>query len=66
MLSYGSAYAEVKLGVAQALSGSVAKYGNAIKNGMVLATEEINHKGGVAGNQIKLVIEDEQGKRRSN
>lgn len=64
MLSYGSAYAaEVKLGVAQALSGSAAKYGNAIKNGMVLATEEINHKGGVAGNQIKLVIEDEQGKK---
>lgn len=61
---YSSAHAaDIKLGVAQAISGPAAKYGNAIKNGMVLAAEEINSKGGIAGNKLQLVIEDEQGKK---
>lgn len=55
--------AEIKLGVAQALSGPAAKYGVPIKNGFVLAAEEINARGGISGNKLSLVIEDEQGKK---
>ncbi|MFC0220749.1 branched-chain amino acid transport system substrate-binding protein [Pseudochelatococcus lubricantis] len=55
--------AEVKLGVAAALSGLAAQYGAAIRNGFELAAEEINAAGGVNGNTIKLVVEDEQGKK---
>lgn len=55
--------AEIKLGVASALSGLAAQYGAAIRNGFELAAEEINAAGGVNGNTIKLIVEDEQGKK---
>lgn len=55
--------ADIKIGVAEALTGPAAKYGVAIKNGFTLATEELNAKGGVNGNKLVLLIEDEQGKK---
>ncbi|MGE5467802.1 MAG: ABC transporter substrate-binding protein [Ignavibacteria bacterium] len=55
--------ADVKIGVAEALTGGAAQYGIAIRNGFQLAADEINAKGGVNGNKIQLVIEDEQGKK---
>jgi branched-chain amino acid transport system substrate-binding protein len=55
--------ADIKLGAAEALTGPAAKYGVAIKNGFTLAADEINAKGGVKGNKIALVVEDEQGKK---
>jgi branched-chain amino acid transport system substrate-binding protein len=54
---------EIKIGIAEALTGPVAKYGVPIKNGFVLAAEEINAAGGIKGNKITLVIEDEQAKK---
>lgn len=54
---------EIKLGVAHALSGGAAQYGTTIRNGLVLAAEEINAQGGINGQKIELVIEDEQGKK---
>ena len=54
---------EIKIGVAEALSGGAAQYGLSIRNGFQLAIEEINSAGGVGGNKIALVIEDEQGKK---
>ncbi|WP_343583342.1 ABC transporter substrate-binding protein [Herbaspirillum sp.] len=62
-LSQGVMAADIKLGVAEALTGPAAKYGVAIKNGFTLAAEEVNAKGGVNGNKLALVIEDEQGKK---
>jgi branched-chain amino acid transport system substrate-binding protein len=60
----GSAHAaDIKLGVAEALSGSAAQYGTAIKNGFTLAVDEVNAAGGVNGNKLVMVIEDEQGKK---
>ena len=60
----GSTYAaEIKIGVAEALSGGAAQYGIAIRNGFQVAVDEINAKGGVNGDKIQLVIEDEQGKK---
>jgi len=55
--------ADIKLGVAEALSGGAAQYGVAIRNGFQLAADEINAAGGVNGNKLVLVIEDEQGKK---
>ncbi|MFJ3046432.1 ABC transporter substrate-binding protein [Herbaspirillum chlorophenolicum] len=62
-LSHGVMAADIKLGVAEALTGPAAKYGVAIKNGFTLAAEEVNAKGGVNGSKLALVIEDEQGKK---
>ncbi|WP_295855815.1 ABC transporter substrate-binding protein [uncultured Xylophilus sp.] len=55
--------ADVKIGVAEALSGGAAQYGVAIRNGFQLAADEINAAGGINGDKIALVIEDEQGKK---
>jgi branched-chain amino acid transport system substrate-binding protein len=55
--------ADIKIGVAAALTGPAAKYGVAIKNGFTLAADDINAKGGVNGNKIVLIAEDEQGKK---
>lgn len=55
--------ADLKIGVAEALSGGAAQYGVAIRNGFQLAADEINAAGGVNGEKIVLVVEDEQGKK---
>ena len=54
---------EVKFGVAEALSGPIAQYGVPIRNGFALAAEQINAAGGINGDTIALVVEDEQGKK---
>ncbi len=53
--------ADIKIGVAEALSGGAAQYGIAIRNGFQLAADEINAAGGINGNKIALVVEDERG-----
>ena len=55
--------AEIKIGVAAALTGNAAQYGVPIRKGLELAVGEINGSGGVNGNRLELVIEDEQGKK---
>lgn len=59
----GPAAAQVKIGVAFALSGPIAVYGTPQRNGVQLAADEINAKGGINGQKLVLVIEDEQGKK---
>ena len=61
--AFAASAAEIKIGVAEALSGGAAQYGISIRNGFQMATDEINAAGGVNGNKIDLVIEDEQGKK---
>ena len=56
--SLGVNAADIKIGVAQALSGGGAQYGKAILNGFEMAFEEINAAGGINGDTVKLVIED--------
>jgi branched-chain amino acid transport system substrate-binding protein len=55
--------AEIKIGVAAALTGNAAQYGVPIRKGFELAVREINGSGGVDGTGLELVIEDEQGKK---
>lgn len=55
--------AEIKIGVAEALTGNASQYGTPIRRGFELAAGEINAAGGLAGTQLALVIEDEQGRK---
>lgn len=55
--------AEIKIGAAEALTGNAAQYGAPIRRGFELALGEINGSGGVNGQKIVLVIEDEQGRK---
>lgn len=48
----------IKLGMNMELSGEVAAYGNAEKEGIKLAVDEINEAGGILGKQIELVEKD--------
>jgi branched-chain amino acid transport system substrate-binding protein len=62
-LSPAAHAADIRIGVAEALSGGAAQYGVSIRNGFELAVDEINGAGGINGNRIALVVEDEQGKK---
>jgi branched-chain amino acid transport system substrate-binding protein len=55
--------AEIKIGVAAALTGNAAQYGVPIRKGFDLAVREINGGAGAGGTALGLVIEDEQGKK---
>ena len=54
----GSAAAQIKIGVNQPLTGPVAASGNFVVNGARIAADEINAKGGIKGQKIELVVED--------
>lgn len=56
-LSY-AAGEPVKVGVLHSLSGTMAISEQSIKDIVVMASEEINAKGGVLGRPIQLVVED--------
>ena len=63
-LVVGSAFsADVKIGVAASLTGGGAQYGNSIRNAFQLAAQQINDAGGIKGDKIVLLVEDEQGKK---
>jgi branched-chain amino acid transport system substrate-binding protein len=57
------ASAQIRIGVAEALTGNAAQYGVPIRRGLELAVAEINSGGGINGKKLELVIEDEQGKK---
>lgn len=52
---------EIKIGAILPLTGSFATYGEPVRDGMSLAVKEINSTGGINGNRIRLVIEDDAG-----
>ena len=54
---------EIRIGVAEALTGNAAQYGVPIRRGLELAAGEINGVGGINGKRLQLVVEDEQGKK---
>jgi branched-chain amino acid transport system substrate-binding protein len=55
--------AEIRIGAAEALTGNASQYGGPIRKGFELALGEINGSGGVHGQKLELIIEDEQGKK---
>ncbi len=48
----------IKIGVISPFTGDAASYGEAVKNGAVLAIEDINAHGGIAGKKLEAVYED--------
>ncbi|MCM3117367.1 ABC transporter substrate-binding protein [Neobacillus sp. MER 74] len=48
----------IKVGVNLELSGGVASYGESLENGIDIAVDEINKKGGIKGKKIELVKVD--------
>ncbi len=53
---------DIPVGFYGALTGSEAAFGTATVNGVKIAADEINAAGGVLGRQIRLVVEDDQGR----
>jgi ABC-type branched-subunit amino acid transport system substrate-binding protein len=49
---------EVVIGSILPLSGSLATWGVPERNGLVIAVDEINARGGVAGRKLRLIVED--------
>jgi branched-chain amino acid transport system substrate-binding protein len=49
---------DIKIGVIQPLTGAFAASGNYVADGAKIAADDINARGGVLGNKIALVIED--------
>src|SRR5437879_810788 len=54
--------ATTKIGVITSLTGSLAAFGEAHKNGYAIARDEINAKGGLLGKKVELDIYDDQSK----
>ncbi len=52
----------IHFGAIYIMSGSAATYGQFAKQGMELAADEINAKGGILGRNIDFALEDSQGK----
>jgi branched-chain amino acid transport system substrate-binding protein len=50
----------IKIGFAGPLTGDQAKMGADLKNGVSLAAEEWNNKGGVLGKKIEVIFSDDQ------
>src|ERR1700677_3456029 len=60
--SLSAATAAIKLGEVDSLTGGVSQFGIGCHQGFVLAFEQINAEGGILGQQIELVTEDDQSK----
>ncbi len=51
---------EIRIGLITPLSGDVKTYGESVKNSFLIAVEEANAGGGVAGMKIDYVIQDDR------
>lgn len=50
----------IKIGIMYGLTGPVASLGEQMRDGAILAVDEINKNGGINGRDIELLIEDHQ------
>ena len=53
---------EILIGEYGSLTGTTATYGISIRNGIDIAIEDLNRKGGVLGKKVRVIVEDDQGK----
>lgn len=60
-----SAMADVKIGVINSLSGNFAAFGQRYNTGMQVALEEINANGGINGEKVELIIQDDRSEAQS-
>jgi branched-chain amino acid transport system substrate-binding protein len=50
----------IRVGVFAPLSGANMTYGQSCRNGVLMATEEVNAAGGVDGKQLELFVQDDE------
>jgi branched-chain amino acid transport system substrate-binding protein len=58
--SGGSNADKVRIGVFMSLTGSTANFGISSTNGIKMAAEEVNAKGGINGKQIDVLVQDDR------
>ena len=51
---------EIRIGLITPLSGDVKTYGESVRNSFLIAVEEANARGGVAGMRITYVVQDDR------
>ena len=58
----GDAANEILIGEYGSLTGTTATFGISTKNGIDMAIDEVNAAGGVLGKQLRVIVEDDQGR----
>jgi branched-chain amino acid transport system substrate-binding protein len=58
----GGKEADILVGGYLGLTGNTATFGQSTQNGIVMAFDEVNAAGGVAGKRLRSIIEDDQGR----
>ena len=53
---------EIVIGEFGSLTGTTATFGISTKNGVDMAIDDINKAGGLLGKQVRVIVEDDQGK----
>jgi branched-chain amino acid transport system substrate-binding protein len=53
---------EIVIGEYGSLTGTTATFGISTKNGVDMAIEKVNAAGGVLGKQVRVIVEDDQGR----
>jgi branched-chain amino acid transport system substrate-binding protein len=53
---------EIVIGEFGSLTGTTATFGISTKNGIDMAIDEVNARGGVLGRQVRVIVEDDQGR----
>ena len=59
------AQAQIKVGVVNSLSGAFSAFGQRYKTGMEVALEEVNANGGINGQKLELVVQDDRSEAQS-
>ncbi len=50
----------IEIGLVAPLTGDVKTFGESVRNGVLLAVDEINAKGGINGRKIRLIVTDDK------
>ena len=59
VVGYGSAIAEIKISTVGPMTGQYASFGEQMKRGAEMAVNDINAAGGVLGQKLQLLVEDD-------
>ncbi len=59
VVSYGSAIADIKISTVGPMTGQYASFGEQMKRGAEMAVNDINAAGGVLGQKLELLVEDD-------
>ncbi len=62
LLLAAPAFADIKVGVYSPFTGGAAGMGISMRNGVEMAADEINRAGGILGQQVVLVMRDDEAK----